>query len=84
MPIEYLLYHPSEKKVLQKLRDNHIHDASLLNYLSRDHIHILGLTKYDCFKLEKVAERDALRGPLDYFEDGERSAPLGPPGRMVP
>ncbi|EEB90855.1 hypothetical protein MPER_10886 [Moniliophthora perniciosa FA553] len=59
MPIEYLLYHPSEKKVLQKLQDHHIHDASLLNYLSRDHIHIIGLTEYDCFRLEKVAERDA-------------------------
>ncbi|KAK7038844.1 hypothetical protein VNI00_010474 [Paramarasmius palmivorus] len=68
MPIDRLLFHSQEKTLLAKLQASHVNDASLLTYLSWDHITAIGLTEEECSRLREVGERDAVRG--SFLVDG--------------
>ncbi|KAK7051351.1 hypothetical protein VNI00_004851 [Paramarasmius palmivorus] len=62
MPIDLLLFHPQDKTLLAKLQADHVDDASLLTYLSRDHVLAIGMTGQECSRLREIGERDAVRG----------------------
>ncbi|KAK7033519.1 hypothetical protein VNI00_012742 [Paramarasmius palmivorus] len=59
MPLEVMLYLPHEQKVLKKLQEHGLNDTALLSWLSKDHVSAVGLTDYDCFRLQQAANRDA-------------------------